>query len=167
MGSSVQPVLWFTQRALGNKMYHHLPPTAPLLGEWVRKSETNMVRQKTVLLSIHGLKWTKKLQSIRVNRCSPVRPFACCQLCFFFQEDNAILIIVFQQNHVTMIWSYEFVLSKLMILSMHKILNHPKSVGGTCLQTVPQPPQPLFIHLFLTKLNKASKQLVIIALQSA
>lgn len=27
------------QRALGNKLYHHLPPTALLLGEWVRKSE--------------------------------------------------------------------------------------------------------------------------------
>lgn len=76
-----------TQRALGNKMYHHLPPTDLLLGEWVRKSETNTVRQKTVLLSIQRQKWTKMLHSIGVNCYSPVRSFACCQL-WLWRGDN-------------------------------------------------------------------------------
>lgn len=61
---SVQSVT--IQRALGNKLYHHLPPTALLLGEWVRKSETNMAELKKLLL-----KWTRKLQSIKANCCYP------------------------------------------------------------------------------------------------
>lgn len=59
---SVQAVTM--QRALGNKLYHHLPPTALLLGEWVR--ETNMAKLKKLLL-----KWTRKLQSIKTNCCYP------------------------------------------------------------------------------------------------